>query len=72
MNVDKLRELIRELIKNELSEVNSLAASGAGTTISTGVSDAYATPLAFKKKGKKAKNRGLEQAKRLGYIPVKK
>lgn len=55
MKTSKLKELIRELIKTELSEINSLGASGVGTTISTGVSDAYATPYAFKKKRKKRK-----------------
>ena len=55
MSTEQLRKLIRELIQSELSEVNSLGASGAGTTISTGVSDAYATPFAFKKKRKKKK-----------------
>ena len=55
MNTNQLRQLVRELIKTELEEINSLAASGAGTTISTGVSDAYATPFAFKKKRKKRK-----------------
>ena len=69
MNIDELKALIRELIKTELDEVNT---TGTGTTISTGGSEAYATPFAFRKKGKKTKNRGLEQAKRLGYIPLKK
>ena len=69
MNVDELRTLIRELIKTELDEANT---TGTGTTISTGGSEAYATPFAFRGKRKKAKNRGLEQAKRLGYIPLKK
>ena len=69
MKVDELKALIRELIKTELDEANT---TGTGTTISTGGSEAYATPRAFRGKGKKAKNRGLEQAKRLGYIPVKK
>ena len=69
MNIDKLRSLIRELIKTELEEANT---TGTGTSITTGDSAAYATPFAFKGKGKKSKNRGLEQSKRLGYIPVKK
>ena len=69
MNIDELKALIRELIKTELDEANT---TGTGTTISTGGSEAYATPFAFRGKGKKAKNRGLEQAKRLGYIPLKK
>jgi len=55
MNIKELRSIIRELIKSELSEMNSLGASGAGTTISTGVSDAYATPFAFGKSKKKKK-----------------
>ena len=69
MNADQLRSLIRELIKTELEEANVV---GTGTSITVGSSEAYATPMAFRKKGKKAKNRGLEQSKRLGYIPVKK
>ena len=68
MNIEELRSLIRELIKTELAEVNT---TGTGTSISTGSSEAYATPFAFGK-GKKPKNKGLEQSKRLGYIPVKK
>ena len=67
MNIDELRALIRELIQAELSEAN---VTGTGTSISAGSSEAYATPFAFR--GKRKKNRGLEQAKRLGYIPVKK
>jgi len=40
----------------ELGEQNSLGAAGAGTSITTGNSDAYATPRAFsKKKNKKIK-----------------
>ena len=68
MNIEELRSLIRELIKTELAEVNT---TGTGASISAGSSEAYATPFAFSKR-KKSKNRGLEQAKRLGYIPVKK
>ena len=67
MKIDELKALIRELIKTELDEANT---TGTGTTISTGSSEAYATPFAFR--GKRKKNRGLEQAKRLGYIPLKK
>jgi len=55
MNIKELRSIIRELITSELSEMNSLGASGVGTTISTGVSDAYATPFAFSKNSKKKK-----------------
>tara|TARA_Y100000389_G_scaffold115899_1_gene113062 strand:+ start:1802 stop:2011 length:210 start_codon:yes stop_codon:yes gene_type:complete len=69
MKVSELKAIIRELIQNELKEANT---TGTGTSISTGTSDAYATPFAFRGKGKKAKNRGLEQSKRLGYIPLKK
>jgi hypothetical protein len=69
MKVSELKAIIRELIQNELKEANT---TGTGTSISTGSSDAYATPFAFRGKGKKAKNRGLEQSKRLGYIPLKK
>ena len=69
MNIDKLRSLIRELIKTELEEANT---TGTGTSISVGSGEQYATPFAFRGKGKKTKNRGLEQSKRLGYIPLKK
>ena len=69
MTSGELRSIIRELIKTELEEAS---VTGTGASITTGNSEAYATPMAFRKKGKKAKNRGLEQAKRLGYIPVKK
>lgn len=54
MNIDELKTIIRELIKTELDEANT---TGTGTTISTGGSEAYATPKAFgdnkrrKKKG---------------------
>jgi|TARA_R110000796_G_scaffold40356_3_gene99865 hypothetical protein len=50
MKVDELRELIRELIKTELDETST---TGAGASITTGNSEAYATPYAFKKKKKK-------------------
>ena len=58
MNINKLRELIRELIRTELEEANT---TGTGTTITTGGSEAFATPNAFlkssdwKKKKKKIK-----------------
>ena len=58
MNIEELRSLIRELIKTELEEGNT---TGTGTSISTGGSEAYATPKAFlkpsdwKKKKKKIK-----------------
>ena len=68
MNIEELRSLIRELIKTELAEAST---TGTGTSISVGSSEAYATPFAFGGKRKK-KNRGLEQSKRLGYIPLKK
>ena len=55
MNADQLRSLIRELIKAELEEVNSLGARGSGATFTAGAGDAYATPFAFKKKRKKRK-----------------
>jgi hypothetical protein len=69
MSIDELRTLIRELIQTELSEAN-ITSTGASFTAGDG--EAYATPHAFRGKGKKSKNRGLEQSKRLGYIPVKK
>ena len=69
MTSEELRSIIRELIKTELEEAN---VTGTGTSISAGSGEQYATPFAFSKKGKKSKNRGLEQSKRLGYIPLKK
>ena len=69
MKISELKALIRELIKTGLEEAS---VQGTGTSITVGSSEAYATPRAFRGKGKKAKNRGLEQSKRLGYIPVKK
>ena len=50
MKIDELKALIRELIKTELDEANT---TGTGTTISTGSSEAYATPFAFRGKRKK-------------------
>ena len=50
MKVDELRELIRELIKTELDETST---TGTGASITTGNSEAYATPYVFKKKKKK-------------------
>ena len=50
MKVDELRTLIRELIKTELDEANT---TGTASSITTGNSEAYATPYAFKKKKKK-------------------
>jgi hypothetical protein len=69
MKLNQLKKLIRELIKNELSEGNT---TGGGSSFSAGDSEAYATPFAFRGKGKKSKNRGLEQSKKLGYKPIKK
>ena len=69
MNIEELRSLVRELIKTELDEAN---VTGTGSSIRAGSGEAYATPFAFRGKGKKSKNRGLEQSKRLGYIPLKK
>jgi len=69
MKIDELRNLIRELIKTELEEASM---TGTGASFNAGSGEAYATPFAFRGKGKKAKNRGLEQSKRLGYIPLKK
>ena len=68
MNIDELKALIRELIKNEIDEAST---TGTGASVTTGNSEAYATPMAFRGK-KNKKNRGLEQSKRLGYIPLKK
>ena len=69
MKISELKALIRELIKTGLEEAS---VQGTGTSVTVGSSEAYATPRAFRGKGKKAKNRGVEQSKRLGYIPVKK
>mgnify|MGYP003143247785 CR=1 FL=1 len=52
MKIDELRSLIRELIKTELSEINT---TGTGTTISVGSSEAYATPRAFGNNKRKKK-----------------
>lgn len=58
MNVDRLRELIRELIRTELEEANT---TGTGASFNAGSSEAFATPNAFlkpsdwKKKKKKIK-----------------
>jgi|TARA_E500000318_G_C3392556_1_gene146562 hypothetical protein len=68
MNIDELKSIIRELIKTELGEAST---TGTGATFTAGAGEAYATPNAFRGKRSK-KNRGLEQAKRLGYIPLKK
>ena len=62
MNIEELRSLIRELIKTELDEINT---TGTGTTISTGSSEAYATPRAFGD-NKRKKKRGY-----MGYKEVK-
>ena len=67
MSIDELKALIRELIQTELSEAST---TGTGASFTAGSSEAYATPNAFRSKRNK-KNRGLEQSKRLGYIPVK-
>ena len=55
MNSKQLRQLIRELIKAELEEANTLGASGAGTSYTPGEGIGYMTPFAFKKKRKKRK-----------------
>ena len=55
MTNKELKTLIRELIKTELEEINSLAARGSGATFTAGAGDEYATPFAFKKKRKKRK-----------------
>ena len=52
MKIDELRSLIRELIKTEISEINT---TGTGTTISVGSSGAYATPRAFGNNKRKKK-----------------
>ena len=50
MKVDELKALIRELIKTELDEIST---TGTGASITTGNSEVYATPYAFKKKRKR-------------------
>jgi Fic family protein len=46
MNVDRLRELIRELIRTELEEGST---TGTGSTFNAGSGEAFATPNAFLK-----------------------
>ena len=53
MNVNKLRGIIRELIKTELEEANSIGSAGAGSSFNSGEGMGYMTPFAFKKKRKK-------------------
>jgi len=62
MNIDELRNLIRELIKTELEEAN---VTGTGTTISAGSGEAYATPHAFGN-NKRKKKKGY-----MGYKEIK-
>ena len=62
MNVNQLRELIRELIKSEIDEAN---VTGTGTTISAGSGEAYATPRAFGN-NKRKKKKGY-----MGYKEIK-
>jgi hypothetical protein len=50
MKVDELKALIKELIKTELDEIST---TGAGASVTTGNSEAYATPYAFKKREEK-------------------
>tara|TARA_Y100000114_G_scaffold99351_1_gene92519 strand:- start:13 stop:171 length:159 start_codon:yes stop_codon:yes gene_type:complete len=50
MKIDELRNIIRELIKTELEEASML---GTGASFSPGSSEAYSTPLAFRKKRKR-------------------
>ena len=50
MNIDELKNIIRELIKSELEEASTL---GTGASFSAGSSEAYSTPRAFKKKRKR-------------------
>ena len=50
MKVDELKNIIRELIKTELEEASAL---GVGASFSPGSSEAYSTPLAFRKKRKR-------------------
>jgi hypothetical protein len=52
MKISELKAIIRELIQNELKEANT---TGTGTSISTGSSEAYATPFAFGNSKKKKK-----------------
>ena len=62
MSIEELRSLIRELIQTELKEAN---VTGTGTSISTGSSEAYATPFAFGS-NKRKKKKGY-----MGYKEVK-
>tara|TARA_R110002167_G_scaffold361434_1_gene579754 strand:- start:747 stop:1127 length:381 start_codon:yes stop_codon:yes gene_type:complete len=52
--IDKLVKGIMDIVNSrDLDEMNTLGSAGAGTSIKTGDSGAYATPYAFKKKRKK-------------------
>jgi hypothetical protein len=62
MDVNKLKSLIRELIKTELEEAST---TGTGASFQAGNSEAFATPHAFGD-NKKKKKRGY-----LGYKEVK-
>jgi len=62
MNVNQLRELIRELIKSEIDEAN---VTGTGTTVSAGSSEAYATPHAF------GNNKRKKKKSYMGYKEIK-
>jgi hypothetical protein len=62
MNIEELKSLIRELIKTEIEEGST---TGTGASITTGNSEAYATPRAFGN-NKRKKRRGY-----MGYKEVK-
>lgn len=71
MPYDKLGEYDQSVIRDEVElDENSL---GTGASMSTGASDAYATPKAFAKKGKwKGKEVKYEAVNEISYAKFKK
>tara|TARA_A100001201_G_scaffold85905_1_gene75825 strand:+ start:800 stop:988 length:189 start_codon:yes stop_codon:yes gene_type:complete len=62
MNIEELKNIIRELIKTELGEAST---TGTGATFTAGAGEAYATPRAFGN-DKKKKKKGY-----MGYKEIK-
>ena len=60
MKTSQLKELIRELIKTELEEINT---TGGGSSVSSGNGMGYMTPKAFKKKKTKSGYMGYSELK---------
>jgi len=67
--IAKLKEIIRELIKNNLEEVSTTASAGAASPSGTGIY--YDTPLAFSGKSKKSKKKKKKITHAAGMKPVK-